>query len=115
MRVLTLLTGLCFAVAVAIATSGSALSEQNKPAGTAVAPAQGQAVAPTTSAKPAGAVGPGKATGGTTVAPLTDQECTDLGGTVKNEGGAASACLSGKACQTVGEDKNYHAVCISKQ
>ena len=115
MRVLSLLTGLCFAIAVAIATSGAALSEENKSSGTAVAPAQGQAVAPTTSGKPAGPVGPGKVTGGTTVAPLTQQECTNLGGTVLGTVKIVSACLSGQACQTTGEDGKVHAVCISKQ
>jgi hypothetical protein len=112
MRVLSLLTGLCFAIAVAIATSGSALSEENKSSGTAVAPAQGQAVAPTTSGKPAGPVGPGKVTGGTTVAPLTEAECIGLGGKPAVN---VSQCASGSNCIRADEHGVLHSSCITKK
>jgi hypothetical protein len=114
MRVMTILAAICFAVAFALSTSVSAQTERNRPAGTAGAPVQGGTMAPPATAAPpsTGPTRPVRAPGGVNVAPLTANDCSNLGGTVKD---GVTACLSGKACQTTGEDKQVHAVCISKQ
>lgn len=109
MRVLTIFAGIALTLVVAIATSGSALSQQNKPAGTAGAPAQGQAVAPTKPGKPGG-VQSDKATGGLTVAPLTEAECRGLGGKPAVD---AAGCASGSMCIRADQDGVLHRSCIT--
>lgn len=104
---------ICLALAFALSTSSFAQTDRAKPPGSVGGtPQGGTAVAPPLTAKPSGLGRPVKAPGGMVATPLSESECGNLGGSVKAD---VTACLSGKACQTTSEDKQVHAVCISKQ
>jgi hypothetical protein len=112
MRVINL-AAICLALVFAFATSSFAQTDRAKPTGSVGATPQGGTVmAPATTAKPSDPGRAVRAPGGMAATPLTESECGNLGGSVKTN---ITACLSGKACQTTGEDKQVHAVCISKQ
>lgn len=103
----------CLALAFAPSTSSFAQTDRTKPAGTAdTTPQAGTAAPSTTTAKPSGTTRPPRAPGAQVATPMTEGECGNLGGSVI---AGVNACLSGKACQTRGEDKQVHAVCITKQ
>ena len=106
MRVTTLHVAV-LAVGFALSTAVSAQTTR-VPSGNTVPP---EAMAPATKSVKQPTVRPTRAPGGTKGVPLTTTECGNLGGVVKDN---ITACLSGKACQTTGEDKQVHAVCISK-
>jgi len=103
----------CLALVFAPSTSSLAQTDRTKPAGTVgTAPQAGTAAPSTTTTVPTGPGRPSRAPGGLTALPMTENECGNLGGSVI---AGVNACLSGKACQTTGEDKQVHAVCITKQ
>lgn len=114
MRVINL-AAICLALASSFAAASFAQTTDHRAKPTGSAAPQGGATmapAPSATAKPGGAGHPIRAPGGMTATPLSESECGNLGGSVK---AGITACLSGKACQTTGEDKQVHAVCISKQ
>lgn len=103
----------CLALALTLSATSFAQTDRTKSTGSVGATPQGGAVmAPATTAKPSDIGRPTRAPGGMAATPLTESECGTLGGSVKTD---VTACLSGRACQTRGEDKQVHAVCISKQ
>ena len=112
MRV-TNIAAMGLALAFSFSIASFAQTDRTKP-GSSVGgtPQSGTVMAPPSAAKPSDSGRPGRAPGGLVATPLTESECGTLGGSVKTN---ITACLSGKACQTTGEDKQVHAVCISKQ
>ena len=112
MRRIAIVIGVGLAAALAMTTSVSAQTEQKGSSGPAVGPARGETMAPTAPRKPTGPIRPTPVPG-RKIVQLTEGECTQLGGQVQAT--AEGVCNSGQACLTVDENKNRHAVCISKK